>query len=44
MFRKDSGRVSKADMKIARDRWDDFKARMNAEKRRPPRAAGHDAP
>ena len=44
MFRKDSGRVSQADMKIARDRWDDFKARMNAQKRRRPRAAGHDAP
>ena len=44
MFRKDSCRVSEADKRIARDRWDDFKARMNAEKRQPPRAAGHDAP
>ena len=44
MFRKDSGQVSGSDKKIARDRWDDFKARMDAEKRRPPRAAGHDAP
>jgi hypothetical protein len=26
------------------DRWDDFRARMNAQKRRRPRAAGHDAP
>jgi phage-related protein len=44
MFRKDSGRVSEADVRIARDRWNDFKARMDAKRRRRPRAAGHDAP
>lgn len=44
MFRKDTGEVTEADKRIARERWDDFKARMDAEVRRPPRAAGHDAP
>jgi phage-related protein len=44
MFRKDTGRVPEAELQIARARWDDFKARMDAERRRPPRAAGHDAP
>ena len=44
MFRKDSGKVPEAELRIARQHWDDFKARMDAERRRPPRAAGHDAP
>lgn len=44
MFRKDTGEITEADKRIARERWDDFKARMDAEVRRPPRAAGHDAP
>ena len=44
MFRKDTGRIQEADKKIARRRWADFKARMDAEPRKPPRAAGHDAP
>jgi len=44
MFRKDTGRVPEAELRIARERWEDFKARMDAERRRPPRAAGHDAP
>jgi phage-related protein len=44
MFRKDTGRVPEAELRIARERWEDFKARMNAERRRPPRAAGRDAP
>lgn len=43
-FRKDTGRIPEADIQIAEDRWADFKARMDALKRRPPRAAGHDAP
>ncbi|HEX6329857.1 MAG TPA: type II toxin-antitoxin system RelE/ParE family toxin [Actinomycetota bacterium] len=43
-FRKDTGRIRKAEIQIAEDRWADFKARMDALKRRPPRAAGHDAP
>ncbi len=44
MFRKDTGTIPQADKKIARERWDDFTARMDAEQRRRPRAAGHDAP
>jgi phage-related protein len=43
-FRKDTGRIPEADIQIAEDRWADFKARMDALKRKPPRAAGHDAP
>jgi len=31
-------------LRVARERWADFKARMDAQRRRPPRAAGHDAP
>ena len=44
VFRKDTGKVPDAELRVARERWDDFKARMDAERRRPPRAAGHDAP
>ena len=44
MFRKDTGKVPEGELQIARERWSDFKARMDAERRRPPRAAGHDAP
>ena len=43
-FRKNTGPVPEADKQIARARWDDFKARMDAATRTPPRAAGHDAP
>jgi phage-related protein len=44
VFRKDSGKIPEADKQVARDRWADFKERMDAEPRRPPRAAGGDAP
>jgi phage-related protein len=44
MFRKDSGKLPERELEIARKRWADFKERMDAEKRVPPRAAGHDAP
>ena len=33
-----------ADKKLAKQRMKDFKQRMDAEPRKPPRAAGHDAP
>lgn len=36
--------IPSRDIEIAKERWADFKARMDAEKRVPPRAAGHDAP
>lgn len=44
MFRKDTPKIPESEVRIARERWEDFKVRMDAEKRRPPRAAGHDAP
>jgi phage-related protein len=43
-FRKDTGRLPRAEIERAKERWADFKERMDAERRRPPRAAGHDAP
>jgi phage-related protein len=44
MFRKDTGKVPDAELRMARERWEDFRARMDARRRRPPRAAGRDAP
>lgn len=44
MLRKSTGRVPPADVELAKVRWRDFKARMDAERRIPPRAAGSDAP
>jgi phage-related protein len=43
-FRKTTGRLPGGQIKIAQERWDDFKTRMDARPRKPPRAAGHDAP
>ena len=43
-FEKNTGAVPSADKKLAMRRMDDFKQRMNAEPRKPPRAAGRDAP
>ncbi len=44
VFAKRSAKIPERDIQIARERWDDFKARMNADPRVPPRAAGRDAP
>jgi phage-related protein len=44
IFEKRTRAVPESEMAIARARWDDFKIRMNAQPRRRPRAAGHDAP
>jgi phage-related protein len=41
---KDTGAVPRPDIELARQRMADFKSRMNASRRRPPRAAGRDAP
>jgi phage-related protein len=41
---KRTGTIPEADIQIARERWADFKRRMDEAPRRPPRAAGHDAP
>jgi phage-related protein len=43
-FEKNTGPVPPSEMAIARWRMADFKRRMNAKPRRPPRAAGRDAP
>jgi phage-related protein len=43
-FRKTKSKVPPAEIKIAQSRWADFKARMNAKPRKPPRAVGHDVP
>jgi phage-related protein len=44
IFAKRSAKIAEHDIQVARDRWDDFKARMDAEHRVPPRAVGRDAP
>jgi phage-related protein len=44
MLRKTTGKLPVSDVVIAHSRWADFKARMDAKPRRPPRAIGGDAP
>jgi phage-related protein len=44
VFPKRTGKLPQPEIKIARERWEDFKARMDADPRKPPRAAGRDAP
>lgn len=44
ILEKRTKQIPEADKQVARRRWDDFKARMDAMQRRPPRPAGHDAP
>ncbi|MBI2704026.1 MAG: type II toxin-antitoxin system RelE/ParE family toxin [Actinobacteria bacterium] len=41
---KDTGAVATSDIQLAKRRMADFQDRMGASRRRPPRAAGHDAP
>jgi len=41
---KRTGALPQADIDLAKRRWDDFRERMDRQPRRPPRAAGHDAP
>ena len=43
-FRKTMGKLPAAEIMIAQKCWEDFKARMDTQSRRPPRAVGHDAP
>jgi len=43
-FPKATTKVPPGEIKIAEERWADFKARMEARPRKPPRAAGRDAP
>jgi phage-related protein len=44
IFAKRTTKVPEREIAIARQRWEDFKERMDAEGRIRPRAAGHDAP
>jgi phage-related protein len=41
---KRTGALPQADINIAKKRFEDFRERMDQRPRRPPRAAGHDAP
>ena len=43
-FPKTTGKLPRAEVETAQKRWVDFKSRMDAQPRRPPRAAGRDAP
>lgn len=43
-FPKTTGKLPRAEIETAQKNWEDFKARMDARPRKPPRAAGHDAP
>jgi len=43
-FPKRTAQIPRAEIETARQRWTDFKERMNARPRRQPRAAGRDAP
>jgi hypothetical protein len=42
VFVKRSAKIEERDIRIARERWEDFRARMDAPQRVPPRAAGHE--
>lgn len=44
VFAKNSKKVPESDVTVAKKRWHDFETRMNTDPRKPPRAAGHDAP
>ena len=43
-FRKTTAKLPRAEIETAHSRWEDFRRRMDAPRRRGPRAAGHDAP
>jgi phage-related protein len=44
IFPKRSAKIQRRDILVAQERWKDFKARMDAPTRVPPRAVGRDAP
>jgi len=44
IFEKTSKAIPGSDKVVAQARWEDFRRRMNQVPRRPPRAAGRDAP
>jgi hypothetical protein len=43
IFAKRTAKIPAAEITLAQQRWQDFKTRMDAQPRRPPRAAGHEA-
>ncbi|MFW6034208.1 MAG: type II toxin-antitoxin system RelE/ParE family toxin [bacterium] len=43
-FAKRSAKLPSAEIDVAKERWEDFRKRMDAQPRVPPRAAGRDAP
>lgn len=44
IFSKRTAKIPASEISLAQSRWEDFKARMDADPRTPPRPAGHDAP
>ncbi len=44
IFSKRTAKIPASEIDLAKKRWEDFKTRMDAKRRTPPRAAGHDAP
>ncbi len=44
VIEKRTGALPEAEIELAKTRFADFRERMDAKPRRPPRAAGHDAP
>jgi phage-related protein len=44
VIEKRTGALPEAEIELAKARFADFRERMDAKPRRPPRAAGHDAP
>lgn len=44
IFPKRTAKIPASEIALAQQRWVDFKARMDADPRTPPRPAGHDAP
>jgi phage-related protein len=44
IFAKRTAKIPASEIDLAKERWEDFKTRMDAKRRTPPRAAGHDAP
>jgi len=43
-FRKTTRQIPQREIRVARERWEDFRTRMDAARREPPRAIGGDAP
>lgn len=44
VFAKRSAKIQEREISVAQERWRDFRSRMDASRRVPPRAVGHDAP